>query len=672
MSKCTGTRAQAFLFTVALAPILCCVFMGCSGDLNEPRYHEPVDTVSSYTNQTAYPGRYFAVVWNKDSIADSLVSLSLYRNNSFVEWIVGATDNRGDYSWKFPDTFDMTGRYRVLIMSKSNSSDFVYSPYISPVSYKQIDDYEPDNLTEEASPLQPDGSTQMHAISSADVDCFYFEAAAHVTYAIRIFGQDQTILNASPGKGTTSIGGERNYGYGYQWLTWQSDTDEACRFNVSGSSSDELGSYQVSVMPYTPIGAIRILHPAAGEVLTPGASDTIIWDASDRLSYVSIALMDSLKTVQTLSGTYRNTGKAVWTVPRGLDSSRNYRIKIYDQGMSEQAYLSGGFMISLKPDNAEPDNSPSQAFTLRADSTRVDRTITPGDSDWFAFEAISGQTYRISTLGATDMRLTLYDRDSAHVIMKNDDGFSSDKNAQIIMTCAANGNYYILAQGFSNTTAGLYGVRLEKGKAPSLSVDTLAPSCTTGNTVSISWKTKGLTGDLFRIELVKDSLVKLLKPRVGPYPQFSWLIGQDIVSGDSFRIKVTCVSDTSVAALSRAFRIVSIADPFEPDNSMKDADTSIVFGSVQHRTLPRNDSDWVAFHGSAGHTYTIGINEISAVNLSLTDVEGNWINQTSKSGPEYPDPKITWTCAVTGVYYILVMPYYNSATRNYGLVIFEE
>ncbi len=671
MNMCSRSRARALICMVAV-PILCAVFVGCSGEVYEPRYHDPIDTVSAHNNQTAYPGRNFTIVWNTDSIADSLVQLSLYRNNSFVEWIAGAAVNRGDYSWKFQDTLDMTGRYRILIMSKSNSSDFVYSPCISLVPYKQMDDYEPDNLAGEARLVQPDGSTQMHAISSADIDYFYFEAVAHVTYAIRIFGQAQTILNAYPGKGTTSIGGVRTYDYGYQWVTWQSDTDESCRFSVSGPSNDELGSYQVSVKPYTPIKAIRILHPAGGDVLTPGAPDSIIWDASDRLSYVSIALMDSSKTVQTLSGTFRNTGRAAWIVPRGLDSSRNYRIRIYDQGMSEYAYLSGNFLISLRPDGVEPDNSPSQAFALRADSTRADRTITPGDSDWFAFEAISGQAYRISTIGATDMRLTLYDRDSAAILMKNDDGFAYDKNAQIIMTCVASGRYYVLAQGFSNTTTGLYGLRLEKGAVPSLSMDTPAPSCTTGNTVSISWKAKGSTGDLFRIELVQDSLMTLLKPRAGPYPQFSWLVGQDISGGDNYRIKVACVSDTSVFTLSPTFRIVSIADSFEPDNSMKEADTSIVFGIVEHHTLPRNDSDWVAFHANAGHTYAIGINEISAVSLSLVDAEGNRMDQVSKLGPEYPDPKITMVCTVSGVYYVLVQPYYSGATRNYGLVIFEE
>ena len=663
--------------TAALASL-----SGCAGDLYEPHYSGfsgpyytgPMDSSTAKAGQVAYSSQKFTVVWNKDCIADSFVSINLYRGNSFLDDISASFRNTGEYEgWEFPEELDHASNYRILIMSKSNSEDYLYTPFISLMPYTQIDYYEPDNEPGRANRLEPDNSVQMHSISSADVDWFYFIGDARLYFAIQIFGAREIQVRALDKNRDTIIGMTLYDFSDKKKIALECDDGDTVYFRVSLNSDAVIGSYQVSVAPYKPLGAVQIKHPGKGIVLTPGASDTLVWETSDNDAYVSIKLLDSTVVVYTISNSTLNRGFIYWTVPRGLDSSRAYRIMISDAGIFPAAYFSDTFSISLRPDDAEPDNSPEQAGKLGQGEVVGIRTITPNDSDWFAFTAKEGRVYVIASTGYTDMRLSLYGRDGAAVLRKSDDGYSGGRNARILWICDTAGQYYVMARGFSSATTGPYGLTLDTVSTPVLTVEAPAPICTTGTSVRIVLKSSAPPGALIRIDLVHDSIARNIVTQTDYINNTYWSIGQDIKSGSDFRIKAAYVSDTSIYALSSAFQIVSIADDYEPDNSMGEADTSIVFGEMQQHTLAPNDSDWVAFHATEGRRYSIGITGINSVYLLLYSEDGKSIISTMKTSANDEDAKITWICRESGVYYALVCKYTTVTTiRNYGIVIFED
>ena len=667
-----AARAITLLLSTVFLTIAVSVFSGCSDGIYEPRYDEPVDTMVTHESQAAYSGQNFFILWDSDSIEASYVTLSLYRDNSFLERIKSSVFNEGEYQWQVPDYLSFTDNYRILVMSTSDSDNYLYTPFIAIRPYTQIDGYEPDNSPDRATPLSPDSMAQMHAMSTGDVDWFRFEATASVNYAIRIFTSTSTRLELFTVDGDSSVMEE--VVHTVKKLIWQCDSSGTYRFKVSAYSSVDLYSYQIMLTEYTsPIHGLVITWPDSGAVLTPGGSDSILWQSPESTGRVSIVLVtDSMVHIKSIRSSVSNDGKHFWDVPAGLDTSRGYRIRISDAEFASVTSFSGVFSLALRPDEAEPDNMPDQATVLSSDTSLDDRTITAGDLDWFAFDAEAEKTYQITTTGSTDMRLVLYDRDSATVLKCNDDG-TYGKNAQITWTCASDGRYFVAAQGFTGATTGVYGLRTAEGSMPTLSVDAPAPSCTTGTRKYINWDKSGYTGGLLLIELLHDTTVRSITitgDNAGPY---LWEISQEIPGGDDYRIRLTGTPDSAVTAVSQPFQIVSIADEYEPDNLMEQADTSLVFGTSQEHTLPKNDTDWVAFQMVAGHSYTIGVSGITSVYISVHRADSSRIASDSKSGSGDDDVKIRCLCVNPGRYYVQVRRHSSSGgTDRYSLVIFED
>ena len=90
-----------------------------------------------------------------------------------------------------------------------------------------------------------------------------------------------------------------------------------------------------------------------------------------------------------------------------------------------------------------------------------------GDQDWFAFEMVEGDTYRINLRGASgdhgtlgDPYLELYD--AAGVLIAADDYGGTGGNARLTFTATESGTYFIAAEGYASAYTGTYdlGVRL--------------------------------------------------------------------------------------------------------------------------------------------------------------------------------------------------------------------
>jgi len=87
----------------------------------------------------------------------------------------------------------------------------------------------------------------------------------------------------------------------------------------------------------------------------------------------------------------------------------------------------------------------------------VNRTLQPGDEDYFLLVPARSGRLTIETTGRTDTFMELYDA-GRELLDENDDG-GQDTNARIRFNVTAGERYYVLIRGYSYGTSGNYGFR---------------------------------------------------------------------------------------------------------------------------------------------------------------------------------------------------------------------
>ncbi len=146
-------------------------------------------------------------------------------------------------------------------------------------------------------------------------------------------------------------------------------------------------------------------------------------------------------------------------------------------------------VVSFPDEMGEPDNSPSHAFRLATDGTRVSRSLDPGDEDWFKFDAVAGVSYVLQAheplgssaaarqrdqkrlakavkgadVGAAETDTYMYAYvDFASALANNsfatDDDGGSGFLSRIVFTATQTSIHYIKIRGWSSVTQGPYDI----------------------------------------------------------------------------------------------------------------------------------------------------------------------------------------------------------------------
>lgn len=133
----------------------------------------------------------------------------------------------------------------------------------------------------------------------------------------------------------------------------------------------------------------------------------------------------------------------------------------YNSNYSINIQTSG---VPLKADAYENDNTSATATTIEADGSIQNHSIhVSGDEDFMKVSLESGVTYAIHTVstGINDMDTELYLYDlSLAVLEYNDDNGSL--YSTITYTPDTTGDYYLKVIGYSNSSTGHYGIKVEK------------------------------------------------------------------------------------------------------------------------------------------------------------------------------------------------------------------
>jgi hypothetical protein len=301
-------------------------------------------------------------------------------------------------------------------------------------------------------------------------------------------------------------------------------------------------------------------------------------------------------------------------------------------------------------DQYEPDDMQSVAKTISTDGVSQSRTLKKGDTDWISFSATSGKSYKIYTTGNTDTRIKVYS--SSSLLIEGDDS-PNNFNASVVVNCTSPTTYAICVSGNDATVSGSYEIHVvssigldsyESDSTPKTArfisntsqnhtlsendVDWVYFSGNSGDSILITGNgTCRMSLSLYDIDTVtilqsspKSDSVALLRYRLsttGYY--FVKISAQSSSVTGTYRITYLNSSNGSIV----------LDDIYESDDTKATAKLLPGVSTIQSRTLPYSDTDWVMLPVANGKQYVITIS-----NSSIT---GTMFTKTGAilSGPSY-------------------------------------
>jgi hypothetical protein len=143
-----------------------------------------------------------------------------------------------------------------------------------------------------------------------------------------------------------------------------------------------------------------------------------------------------------------------------------------------------------------------------------------------------------------------------------------------------------------------------------------------------------------------------------------------VPSGSRYRIIVISYNDATIADTSAYFSIQTVpADAYEPDGSAASSVSITTDGVQQSHTLTGGDYDWMSFFASSGTSYTMETFGTAAdTYMYLYSTDGTTVLASDDDGGTGINSAITWTCAMSGTYY-LVISGYGGATGPYSVSV---
>ncbi|MCX7261213.1 MAG: peptidylprolyl isomerase, partial [Burkholderiales bacterium] len=325
-----------------------------------------------------------------------------------------------------------------------------------------------------------------------------------------------------------------------------------------------------------------------------------------------------------------------------------------------------------------------------------------GDQDWFAVTLAAGQQYVINldattTGGLSDPYLSIYN--GSGVLLTTDDDNGPGLGSLITYRADTSGTYYLAASsGTFGTKTGGYTVSVKAV------VDDYAANSTTTGRVVVGSSSVGkiedngdkdwlavtlVAGQNYVINLDPSTTGGLSDPYLTLYNASGVLLTTDDDSGPGLGSLITYRADTSgtyyIAASSGTYgtktggytvSVKALVDDYAASMSTTGVITigSQVTGSIEIA----NDEDWFKVSLQAGSSYTIellgegggGGTLPSGLGhqpyLRLFDTNGRYLTAVFNGGTG-DDPKLTFTAAATGTYYVSASDLYDTGTGTYTI-----
>jgi hypothetical protein len=443
------------------------------------------------------------------------------------------------FPWTVPLSLPTADRYFITLTSPDDDSLSGSSSFFTIVNY--ADAYEPDNSASLAGTLGVDGTVQYRTMPGSDRDWCRFDATAGMAYCIQTSGGIDTYLELFAADGTTLLSHDDNDGVGLNALIfWECPASMTCFLRVTAKTSRSPQAYSLSAR--TDAAMIEIVFPDSGQRYIGGDATAIEWKRSAGSgASVSLYLLNSDTPVSTIAQGTSNDGMAVWTIPRTLATSPDYRIRIVSDDHPSVADVSGPFTVTYIPD--------SLTITTPASGCQWNT-----GSSYIIYWTSSGNP-------GPAVRLSLYDNVS----------FVSDITAGV----ATSAGSYVWTLPWALPSSTQYRIKITDVIDSSVSnfsdpftiIKTLSTLTVTspvsntnwgtGTSHYVYWNYSGNPGTYVTIALYNGSAhaADITAGAVTANGRFMWDIPVGLPASNAYRIKITGTSDTSVYGWSSSFTL---------------------------------------------------------------------------------------------------------------------
>ena len=511
-----------------------------------------------------------AAVTGTNSVAIYLYKAdTLYRTLTTSSYPASTTNSTSYYTWNVSSysTLPAATNYRIRIVSNADTTQNDFGPYFRITS----------NITGTFAITAPRGDTSLMVANSAYIR--WTSTGSPGTYVrLRLFKDSvyQQTITSSATRSTQS----------YSWaVTAPGGTSSRYRIKISSVSDTTIAAFSEYFTINSPYyGSYRVLSPDSNSTWAGGTLYTIAWtDSGYPGSYASLKLYNGADSVWLINSMESDTFYS-WTVPAGILSSSNYRIKVssyYDPSISafSDTFAIGG----LVADQYEPDNRRSTAKTIAYGASQQ-RTLTVNDTDYIKFSADSGKSYFMRVTGGTSVPYIYIFRDSLT-------SYTTYLSTYTTWACSKSGTYYAQAL-YSSGDYGEYSFYVANLDSTAL-VQFTAP---TGDTVwtagsrTITWNVDTMAFSDYVYLYLYDAAVNRTIPLLSSYTandgSSTVTIPAGLPSGNRYRIKIVDQYSSALYAYSQPFSISGIiVDQYENDDSAGTSSTLTPGGAAQNRSV---------------------------------------------------------------------------------------
>ncbi len=637
------------------------------------QYNGSYDITAPDTTTTWAAGNTYSITWSSTGTPGSYVKIDLYQGPALQSTLSSSATNNGSYSWSVPN-YTTTGKYRIKLSSYYDSGISAYSDTFT-INGLTADSYEPDNVRDQASNYTPDGAVQQRSLTYGDTDWVAIPMEKGKTYSFR--NNSSIRVYAYLFRGTASSQSTNFYLGGsssYYIQTYVCDSTMTYNVRITPYSSSYYGSYFFSVKEIDPAKVFSISAPDSGTPWSAGSSYSIQWtrDSSVGISSVNIYLCSDTTKLTSIYSYYSSSsysGQYSWSIPSGMATGNNYRIRIEDNGSTGYHGYSRPFAISgVASDAYEWDNQKTGARGIETSGTAQAHTITYADTDWISFTAKKDSLYLIQATGTTYLYLYLYSSQSSSQI-----AYASYSSRKIFWACTTAGTYYVQMTPYSTYT-GAYDLKVRSYSQLELASFTEPSDATTwaaGTNHDIVWTPDtSLFGTYVRLSLYRGPvLIQSITSSTANDGSHPWTPPAGLATGNSYRLYMQNSSTTQIAGYSDTFAIVGLApDAYEPDDSLSLARNVEPDSAAQNRTLTYADRDWCQFRAEQNTLYRIRAKGIVGLTDTLFAPGGATPLATGTFTSADSTSVLTWFCSTTGNYPFKIGSS-SGATGSYSLAL---
>jgi hypothetical protein len=573
------------------------------------------------------------VLWNTDSaFLGTNVNIYLHKGSQGILLRWGNISNSGAYSFNIPDGLTTGSDYRIEIVNAAHPNLFGYGSFFT-INGIAPDAFEPDNKRDSASTLTI-GKAQNHNLTLNDTDWVKFSADSGKNYLIQYPGT--TDMRLFLYEGSSSV--VRNIFYSsstkssYAWMCPASGVwcvRIAIQPNYTSNST-----YTFNVTAWDSLNAVSFSSPTVASVWNAGSNINIQWTSENGAlgTYQYLWLYKGGREIQYITnGTFNTSGACDWSIPAGIVSGSDYRVKIMNSSNPSFYAFSPAFTINgIAGDSYEPDDSSSQASLIVVDNPSQSRSLSVGDQDWVRFAAQKDSIYSIEAIpGSTSLNYINF-------FIYNESDFSSSKNgystqnSKFIWSCPKSGTYYLDIQPGDPSNYGNYSLAIKKFSLGT-NLKFVNPNelsvWASGSSYQIQWVVDtAVFGSYVTLQLYLDTTYVMDIMSSFNTGVFSFPVPLGLITSNKYKIKLLSGNSPYLFLSSPAFTISGIAaDAFEPDDYVEIAHQIATTGAPENHTLTYNDVDYFKFTTVPNYLYvvkTIGATNFISTQLNLYDATG--------------------------------------------------